>query len=87
MTAAFIFYMAIEAYHTAKARVLGQRPPSSMGEWKTDKPLGPIILIALGVLFLLDKYFSIWERIGDYWPVLLIMVGVLMLWKRTRARP
>src|SRR2546422_9750663 len=83
MTAAFIFYMAIDAYRTAKARMLGQAPPSSaLGGWSTDKPIGPIILITLGVIFLLDKYYSFWDWLGDYWSVALIVLGVLMLWKR-----
>ncbi len=82
MTAAFIFYMAIDAYRTARARMLGQVPPSSAGGWTTDKPIGPIILIGLGVIFLLDKYYSFWNWFGDYWPVALIVLGVLMLWKR-----
>lgn len=82
MTAAFIFYMAIDAYRTAKAKLSGQPPPSSIGAPTRDTPVGPIILIALGVLFLLDKYYSIWDWTGEYWPVFLIALGVLLLWKR-----
>ncbi|MCK5846412.1 MAG: hypothetical protein KAG84_03165 [Bacteroidales bacterium] len=39
-----------------------------------------IILITLGVLFLLSKYFpSI--HFADIWPFLLIVVGVLIIYK------
>ena len=82
MTAAFIVYMAIDAYRTAKARLMGQQPAPTTAGWTSEKPIGPIILIALGVLFLLDKRYSIWDWVGDYWPVFLIALGALLLWKR-----
>ena len=44
--------------------------------------VGPIILIALGGLFLMNNLrpeFSVWEMIGRYWPFLLIGFGVLRL--------
>jgi len=85
LLAAFIFYMAIDAYRTAKARMLGHPPPGSLGDLGTDKPIGPLILIGLGVLFLLDKMGILsLGRIFDYWPVLLIIVGVLLLRKRVK---
>ncbi len=85
LLSAFIFYMAIDAYRTAKARVLGQPPPLSLGDWGTDKPVAPIILIGLGVLFLLDRLgiFAI-GRLFDLWPVILIVIGVLLWMKRAR---
>ncbi len=86
MTAAFIFYMAIDAYRTAKARVAGQGPAVSTPDWKMDKPIGPLILIGIGVLFLLEKYVSIWDWAGEFWPVFLIALGALLLWKRVGGR-
>ncbi len=86
MTAAFIFYMVIDSYRTASARRLGQGPPAAAGTWMNDKAIGPILLIVLGVLFLLDQHFDVWDRIGDYWPVFLIALGVAMLWKRVSGR-
>lgn len=38
---------------------------------------GPIILITIGVLFLLDKFTSL--SFGQTWPVILIVVGALAL--------
>jgi DUF4097 and DUF4098 domain-containing protein YvlB len=43
--------------------------------------VGPVILIGLGVLFLLNNLrpFSFWQNIGRYWPFLLILFGVIRL--------
>jgi DUF4097 and DUF4098 domain-containing protein YvlB len=43
---------------------------------------GPVILIALGILFLLNNIrpdFSLWSNFARYWPFLLIVFGVLRL--------
>jgi hypothetical protein len=49
-------------------------------------PAGPIVLITLGVLFLLRNLgllqFDRWVR---YWPVLLIVLGLYMLFSRLSA--
>jgi hypothetical protein len=46
-------------------------------------PIGPIVLIAIGVLFLLDTLHLLeFREIGRYWPVLLIVIGVYMLYGR-----
>lgn len=87
---ALIFYMPFEAYHTAKRRQAGLpveewssfgRGPMPMGGGRA--PIGPIILIGLGVLFLLDTMNLIeFREIGRFWPVLLIAVGASMLYSR-----
>ncbi len=87
--AAFIFYMAFEAYHTAKKRQLGM----PITEWSSlavstpriasRTPAGPIILIAIGVLFLLDTLHLIeFREVGRFWPVILIIVGASTLYSR-----
>lgn len=82
---AFIVYMVIDAYRTAKARALGQAPPSPTVDLAKGKPVGPWILIGLGVLFLLETLGILsLNRIFDFWPVILIAVGALLLWKRAR---
>jgi hypothetical protein len=87
LLSAFIVYMAVDAYRTAKAKKLGQAPPMPLGEFTKDKPIGPLILIGLGVLFLLQKMGVLPLRhLFQFWPVFLIAVGVLLLWKRTRSR-
>ncbi len=90
MIAAWIFYMAFEAYHTAKKKRAGQRVDefssliaSHAHGRRAAFPVGPAILIAIGILFLLNNLDIL--RIGQlfrYWPVLLIAVGVYMLFQR-----
>lgn len=83
--AGFIIYMAIDAHRTAKAKALGQVPPSSVEGWGKDKPVGPILLIGLGVIFLLNQfgYFS-FHIFFRFWPVVLIGAGVLMMLNRMK---
>jgi hypothetical protein len=86
--AAFVFYMPFEAFHTAKRRQLGL----PVDEWSSltgsrsfssRAPVGPIVLIAIGVLFLLDTLHLLnFHEIARWWPVLLIVVGVYMLYAR-----
>lgn len=83
----FIFYMAFEAYHTAMKRQLGLPVDefSSIVPLRHGKgfPLGPIILIAAGVLFLLINLEAIrLYQVVRYWPVFLIVLGVYMLYSR-----
>lgn len=91
LLAAFVFYMAFEAYHTAKKRQLGL----PLEEWSSiagrpgassRAPIGPILLIAIGVLFLLDTLHLIeFREIGRFWPILLIAIGAYMLWVRVSS--
>ncbi len=84
----FIFYMPFEAYHTAKKREMGVHPD----EWSSilprgrplgRAPVGPIVLIAIGVLYLLNSLDLIdFRQIGRFWPVILIVVGAYMLYSR-----
>jgi hypothetical protein len=102
--AAWLGYMVVDAYKTARAKQLGQTPPdlfglaSIMGESGGDfrsrvrgvnvqvdefsrrqnkPPIGAILLIGLGVLFLLDNVGLIsFHRIDDYiFPLGMIGVG------------
>jgi len=96
MLAAFWAYMAFEAFHTAKRRRMGQ-PVDEFSSvlpvrGGTNFPAAPVILIALGVLFLLSN-LQILEirRMLRYWPILLIALGVYLLYARlagaTRGNP
>jgi len=38
--------------------------------------LGPLLLIALGVLFLLNNMYPGVFRFGKMWPVILIIIGI-----------
>ena len=90
---AFWIYMPFEAFHTAKKRQAGIVPD----EWSSilprnrhysgRLPVGPIVLIAIGVLYLLNSLNLIdFRQIGRFWPVILIVVGAYMLYSRVSGR-
>jgi hypothetical protein len=96
LTMAFYFYMPFEAYHTARKRQLGVPVDEwssllSQSRFASSLPVGPIILIALGVLFLLDSlHLMDFREVGRFWPVILIVIGAAMLYSRvsgTRSAP
>ena len=83
--AAFYFYMVIDAYQTARAKQLGRPAPEWFGlsDMKMNAPIGASLLIGLGVLFLLDNFgVPIIRELGKFWPVLLIVVGLVLLQRR-----
>ena len=83
LLAGFIFYMAFDAMRTAKAKQLGEVSVDPLESWSKDRPIGPIILIGLGVLFLLNNFsWFPFYRLERFWPVILIAVGVLMFRNR-----
>jgi hypothetical protein len=92
LLAIWVFYMAFEAHHTARKRRSGEQVdelsslvnvPASAG----GVPVGPVILIGLGVLLLLDTLDLIsFDRVTKYWPVLLIVGGAYMLYARLEGR-
>lgn len=88
LIAIFYIYMPFEAYHTARRRQLGQLVDefSSILPLRSEAggfPAGPVLLIALGVLFLLHNLDLLRiERLLRYWPVLLIGLGAYMLYCR-----
>lgn len=85
--AAFYFYMVVDSYQTARAKQQGQPTPEWFGlsEMKMDAPLGAVLLIGLGVLFLLDNLgVPIFQEVGKFWPVLLIGAGILLFQRRVR---
>src|SRR5690348_8934794 len=88
----FWAYMAFEAYHTAKLRQMGKPVDefSSLvpGHGGSRFPVAPILLIALGVVFLLNN-LEIFElrRMLRFWPVMLIALGLYMLYLRMTGTP
>lgn len=80
----FWFYMAFEAYHTARRRQQGEAVDefSSLIELRGRgrSPLLPVLLIGFGGLFLLNNFGMLSIReVLRFWPVLLIATGVWML--------
>jgi Domain of unknown function (DUF5668) len=92
MLIGFIFYMPFEAYHTAKKRQMGVRVDEwssllSQSRYTGRAPVGPIVLILIGVVFLLDSLHLVeFREIGRFWPVILIVVGAYMLYSRVSGR-
>jgi Domain of unknown function (DUF5668) len=86
--AGFIFYCAFEAMRTAQAKVAGTVPSDPLESWSKERPIGPIILIGLGALLLLNN-FHIFDfiRLGRLWPLILIGVGLYMFRNRLSGRP
>jgi TM2 domain-containing membrane protein YozV len=83
--AAFYFYMVIDAYQTARARQLGRPVPEWFGlsDMRMNAPIGASLLIGLGVLFLLDNFgVPVIRELGKFWPVLLIVIGLVLLQRR-----
>jgi hypothetical protein len=88
MIGVWVFYMAFEAYHTARRRQLGQNVDEfsslvPLRGQKTSFPVAPAILIVMGVLFLLNNMDIIrFSQLLHYWPIALIALGVYMLYER-----
>ncbi len=45
---------------------------------RRGRTTGGIILVALGALFLLRNFYP-WFRFEDFWPVILIVIGGILL--------
>jgi TM2 domain-containing membrane protein YozV len=88
LIAIWYFYMPFEAYHTARKRQLGEPVDefSSVLPLRGPRagfPMGPVVLIALGVIFLLNTMGILrFEEIVRWWPVALIVLGAYMLYCR-----
>jgi Domain of unknown function (DUF5668)/B-box zinc finger len=84
MIAAWMAYMAFEAYHTARKRRLGEPVDEYSSllnlQGKHNIPVLAIGLIGMGVLLLLHTLNLLdFEYVARYWPVLLIAAGVYLL--------
>jgi hypothetical protein len=85
---AWIFYMAFEAYHTARKRRAGLPVDEYSGlvnlqGARNGAPVAGIALVVLGVILLLNTLhlFDL-EYLAPYWPVLLIAAGAYLLYSR-----
>jgi Domain of unknown function (DUF5668)/B-box zinc finger len=80
----FPFYMAIDAVRTVKARQTGDNYQDPLENWTKQRGLGPILLIALGALFLLRNFgfFDIFRLRELFFPIVLIGLGVWLLRNR-----
>jgi TM2 domain-containing membrane protein YozV len=85
----FWIYQMIDAnrraqhYNRVKAGLGGEEVPEGF-EMPTTKGsmLGGAILILIGVLFILDLNFDVsMEWIENWWPLILVLVGINLVWK------
>jgi hypothetical protein len=84
----FYFYMPIEAYRVAKARVEGEPEPASLVSSGGGKlPIGAMVLIGIGALLLANN-FGLLE--GDWfrksWPAALVVLGIFILFDRVKRK-
>lgn len=90
LTFGFYAYMPFEAYYTAKKRKLAREGINlitpfdqlneQFGQYGSMEFWGGMALVLAGTLFLLDNFEVISMRqIGRFWPVLLILAGVLFI--------
>jgi len=80
----FPFYMAIDAVRTLKAKQTGVTYQDPIENWTRQKAFGPILLIALGALFLLRNFgvFDLFRMRELFFPLILIALGVWLLRNR-----
>jgi hypothetical protein len=87
----FVIYQIIDAVRTAKALQIGQSAPDPLGLSQAfslgDKfdagkvPVGAIVLIGLGGLFLLHTMGIMENGFDRFWPLLLIFLGGWMFYR------
>ena len=82
----FYFYMPIEAYRTAKLHRGEEIPQTNLPvTFDSNRPIGAIVLIVLGALFLLGNLHLLErEWFSKAWPVGLILLGAWILMDRIR---
>ncbi len=87
LLAGFIFYMAFDAMHTAQSKQRGETRADPLESWSRNQPVGPIILIVLGAIFLLHNFdWFPFYRLARFWPLILIIAGGLMFRNRLSGR-
>ncbi|HXE89577.1 MAG TPA: B-box zinc finger protein [Terriglobales bacterium] len=98
----YYFYQIFDAVRSARAKQMGQPTPDPLNVYRalgisggtgapvtaapSNAPIGAIILIGLGTLFLLSNmgilYFG---AVRKLWPVILIALGIQMLRRRAQS--
>jgi Domain of unknown function (DUF5668)/B-box zinc finger len=82
----FYFYMPVEAYRTARLHRGEDLPQANLPmSFDGNRPIGAIVLIVLGALFLLGNLHLLErEWFSKAWPVGLILIGAWILMDRIR---
>ncbi len=80
-------YMPIDAYRTAKAKQAGMLLDDPLENFSKGKPIGPALIIFIGILLLLHNFdWFPWWRIQQFWPLILIALGIFMFRNRLGNR-
>jgi hypothetical protein len=81
-------YMPIDALRTAQAKRAGLQLSDPLDSFTKSRPIGPILLVGAGLLLLLNNFdWFPWYRVSQFWPLILIAVGILMFRNRVDRRP
>ncbi len=88
----FWFYMAFEAYHTARRKRDGlpvdEFSGLGIGEHNSRFPIAAVLLIIFGFFFLLNNLgFLEIRELMRYWPVAMIGLGLYLLYARMKGNP
>ncbi len=89
LLAGFVFYTAFDSMRVAQAKNSGQPVAADPLDSVGNLPVGPIILIGIGALMLLNNFrFFEFLHLGlsRTWPLILIGAGIFMFRNRT-SRP
>ena len=80
-------YMPIDAYRTAKAKQAGLALNDPLESFSKGTPIGPALIIFIGILLLLHNFdWFPWWRIQQFWPLILIALGIFMFRNRLGGR-
>lgn len=93
----FYVYMPFEAYYTAKKRKLAREGINlitpfdqfneQFGQIENANLWGGIALVVIGALFLLDNFDIVpLYEIGRFWPALLILAGVFLIYRFQKGK-
>lgn len=59
-------------------------PPAPPPPRRSGGIMGGLILILIGLLFLLDRFLPGFS-FGDFWPLILIVIGAGIIWNARRG--
>ncbi|MEW6457186.1 MAG: DUF5668 domain-containing protein [Acidobacteriota bacterium] len=60
-----------------------------MKQKRTESLIFGLILLVIGVLFLIHNLgyrFDVWDIIADYWPLILIVIGIKYLYEGLKKK-
>ncbi len=86
----FYFYTIYDAYSTAKkssgdTKINGvDRPKKHSDNGEANPVFGGFVLLSGVIILLLNFDYISWESLRSYWPVVLIIIGIHIIYKNTK---